>query len=91
MSLENIKKEAEENKKGLDFDSTKFNLLIVAGQTIQPNFNNAELLKKSGCATAIEFIKKKLLSGEIAELADKITEISGFETDRDEEIEEAKN
>ncbi len=79
------------NKKGVDFDSTKFNLLIVAGQTIQPNFNNAELLKKAGCATATELIKKKLLPGEIAELADKITELSGFETDRDEEIEEAKN
>ena len=79
------------NKKGVDFDSTKLNLLIVAGQTIQPNFNNAELLKKAGCATATELIKKKLLPGEIAELADKITELSGFETDRDEEIEEAKN
>ncbi len=79
------------NKKGVDFDSTKFNLLIVAGQTIQPNFNNAELLKKAGCATATELIKKKLLPGEIAELADKITELSGFEIDRDEEIEEAKN
>lgn len=79
------------NKKGVDFDSTKFNLLIVAGQTIQPNFNNAELLKKASCATATELIKKKLLPGEIAELADKITELSGFETDREEEIEEAKN
>lgn len=78
-------------KKGADFDAPKFNLLIVAGQTIEPNFNNAELLKKAGCTTATELIKKKLLPGEIAELADKITELSGFDADINEDVEEAKN
>lgn len=79
------------NKDGIDFDSSKFNLLICAGQTIEPSFSNAELLKKANCSTATELIKKKLLAGEIAELANKICEISGFDSDINEDIEEAKN
>ena len=79
------------NKKGVDFDGGKFNLLIVAGQVVKPDFNNAELLKKAGCATASELIQKKLLAGEIALLSEKISEISGFSTDINESIQEAKN
>lgn len=79
------------NKDGVDFDSSKFNLLIVAGQTIYPDFSNAELLKKANCATATDFIKKKLLAGEIAEIANKVCEISGFDNDMNEDVEEAKN
>jgi hypothetical protein len=79
------------DKKGVDIDVAKFNLLIVAGQTVEPNFNNAELLKKAGCATATDLIKKKLLAGEIAELAQQITKLSGFDSDINEDIEEAKN
>ena len=67
------------NKKGMDFDTSKFQLLICAGQTLEPNFNNAE------------FLKKKLKAGEIAELSQKICRISGFETDINEDIQEAKN
>lgn len=78
-------------KGGIDFDSGKFNLLVVAGQTVYPDFSNAELLQKAKCATATEFIKRKLKAGEIAELSEKICEISGFETDINNEVEEAKN
>lgn len=79
------------NKNGIDFDSEKFNLLIVAGQTVSPSFNNAELLKKANCSTATELIKKKLLAGEVAELANQICKISGFDSDINEDIEQAKN
>lgn len=78
-------------KDGTNFDNAKFYLLICAGQTIYPDFSNADLLKKAGCSTATELIKKKLLAGEIAELANKICEISGFDADINEEIEDAKN
>lgn len=79
-------------KKGeIEFDSGKFNLMIAAGQVISPDFRNAELLKKANCATAAEFIKKKLLAGEIAELSEQICKLSGFDIDINEEIEEAKN
>ena len=79
------------NKDGMDFDSSKFNLLICAGQTVYPDFSNAELLKKAGCATATELIQKKLLAGEIAELSNQICKISGFDSDINEDVEEAKN
>lgn len=79
------------NKKGMDFDAAKYNLLVIAGQVIKPDFNNAELLKKAGCATASELIQKKLFAGEIADLASKIANISGFSNDINEEVEEAKN
>lgn len=79
-------------KKGeIGFDSARFNLLVVAGQTVYPDFKNAELLKKANCATATDFIKKKLLAGEIAELSEQICRISGFDIDINEDIEEAKN
>lgn len=78
-------------KDGVDFDINKFNLLMVAGQTIEPRFSNADLLKKANCNTAIELIEKKLLPGEIAELSKQIQKISGFDTDMEEEIETAKN
>lgn len=79
------------SKKGLNFDISKFNLLMVAGQTINPDFSNAELLKKANCATPAELISRKLLAGEIAELAKQIQTISGFDNEPEEDIEEAKN
>lgn len=79
------------NKKGVNFDISKFNLLMVAGQTIEPDFNNKELLTKCGCALPEQLVTKKLLAGEIAELARQIQEISGFDNEPDEDIEEAKN
>lgn len=78
-------------KNGMDFDTAKFNILLVTGQTVYPDFNNAELLKKANCTTASEFLNKKLKAGEISELADKIIELSGFENDINEDVEEAKN
>ena len=78
-------------KGGMDFDTGKFNLLICAGQVISPDFKNAEFLKKAGCATATEFIQRKFKAGEIAELGNQIVKISGFETDINEDKEEAKN
>lgn len=77
--------------KGLDFDSGKLNLLIVAGQTVKPDFSNADFLAKAGCNTASDFIKRKFKAGEITEIANKITEISGFDVDFNEAVEEAKN
>ena len=78
-------------KKGFDFDISKFNLAMVAGQTIEPDFCSKELLQKCNCALPEELVTKKLLAGEIAEIAKKIQEISGFDYEPDEDLEEAKN
>ena len=79
------------NKNGLDFDTAKFSLLVVAGQTVEPNFSNAEFLKKAGCVNAEQFISSKLLAGEISTLVEGIQKISGFDNDINEDVEEAKN
>lgn len=78
-------------KDGTSFDGGKFNLLISAGQIIEPNFSDAEFLSQLGCATASDFMSRKFLAGEIADIAEKIILISGFGTDINEDIEEAKN
>ena len=47
--------------------------------------------KKKGCATPEQYLHETLLPGEINELANKISALSGFDKDFDEEINEAKN
>ena len=80
------------NKKGeMITDINKFNLLLVTEQTIDPDFSNSDFLEKTGCQTAREFIERKFLSGEIQTIAGKILEISGFDIDINEKVEEAKN
>lgn len=79
------------SKKGFDIDINKLNTLIVAGQVVSPDFSNAEFLKKAGCATATEFISKKLLIGEITEISKQVQALSGFDVDINNDVEEAKN
>lgn len=80
------------NRKGeISTDLGKFNLLVISEQVIDPNFSNADFLQKTGCQNAREFIERKLLSGEIMEIANKILEISGFDNDIADKVEEAKN
>lgn len=78
-------------KNGMKFDNTKFNLLIVENQVIDPNFKDADFLNRANFSNPRDFIKAKLKPGEVLEIAQKICEISGFEVDPNEEIEKAKN
>ena len=78
-------------KKKVEFDNKKFNELIVINHTVEPNFRDAEAIKKANCQTPEEFLYRSLLAGEIATLSEKISSLSGFDKDIDEEIEEAKN
>lgn len=78
-------------KKGTDFDIAKFNLLVTTSQTVKPDFNNAEFLHKTNCASGTEFVRKKLLVGEIATIANEVLKLSGFDSDINEDVEEAKN
>lgn len=77
------------SKNGTDIN--KFQLLIVSEQVIEPELSNADFLAKTGCQTAREFIERKFKAGEIATIANKILEISGFNVDINEKVEEAKN
>ncbi|GHU80396.1 hypothetical protein FACS1894191_5600 [Clostridia bacterium] len=86
-------KSATKYKKGqkVEFDNRLFHITIVANQTVEPNFKDAESIYRAGVQTSAQFIEKVLLSGEIAALADKITFLSGFDQEIDDLIDEAKN
>lgn len=78
------------NKKR-SFDTKRFNELIVLNHTVNPNFKDAEFIKRAGCQTAAQAMYKYLLAGEINELAAQILKLSGFDQDFEDTIEEAKN
>lgn len=79
-------------KKGrVDFNSKKFNEKVIINQCVEPNFKDAELLKKAGCPTPEDFLYKCMLAGEISELANQINTLSGFDQDMEELRAEAKN
>ena len=77
--------------KKVDFNNGLFRNKVIINHTLEPNFKDADFIKKSGCATPEQLINSVLLAGEAAELSQKISEISGFGTDMDELINEAKN
>lgn len=77
--------------KRVSFDSKLFNETLVINHTLNPNFKDAEFIKKAGCMTPAQLLNKVLLAGEIAELAAKISELSGFDEDMDDLVDEAKN
>ena len=76
--------------KKVDFDNKVFNELVVLNNTVEPNFRDAETIKQAGCNSPEQFLYKCLLAGEIAELAQQISVLSGFDRDFEQVIEEAK-
>lgn len=79
-------------KKGkVDFNAQRFNTTCVINNTVEPSFKDAESIKKLNCNTPEEYLNKVLLPGEIATLAEHIQKLSGFETDMEELVDEAKN
>lgn len=81
-------------KNGIEIDNEKFQIALITGQVIEPNFSDAEFLANAKCTTASEFIKRKFKAGEIADIASKITKASGFNKegkDINDYIEEAKD
>lgn len=79
-------------KKGkTDFNTQLFNELVVLNHTVEPNFRDAESIKKAGCVSPEQFLYRSLLAGEVSELASQIIRLSGFDADINDEIEEAKN
>ncbi|CEP39660.1 XkdN-like protein [[Clostridium] sordellii] len=79
-------------KKGkVNFDSKMFNDQLIVNYTVEPNFRDAEAIKKAGCMTPEQFVNKVLLAGEVATLVEEISTLSGFDKDLDSLREDAKN
>lgn len=78
------------NKNKITFDTGKYSSLILEACIVEPNFQDADFLKKVKCVSASEFINKKFPAGIVSDIAQKIQELSGFES-YNVEIENAKN
>ena len=86
------RKHTKINKKGEpEVNSEGFAEELVIENTLNPNFKDAESIKKVGCVNAYQYLNKVLLSGEVSVLHKAILDFSGFRTDIDELVEEIKN
>lgn len=77
-------------KNKVTFDTGKYNNLALENCIVEPNFSDEQFLKKVKCNSAIDFLNKKFPAGILADIAQKIQKLSGFES-YEMEIENAKN
>ncbi len=75
----------------INFDIKRFNELVVINNTVEPNFKDAESIRTAGCTTPEQFLYKSLLAGEISELSNRISQLSGFDQNLEQAVDEAKN
>ncbi|MGN6710725.1 phage tail assembly chaperone [Anaerocolumna jejuensis] len=64
---------------------------LAARCVVFPNLNDVALQNSYGVMGADNLLKAMLKSGEYSDLIIKVQEINGFDTDMDEQVEEAKN
>lgn len=64
------------------------NVKIALAGMVDPSMKEKDLQEKFGCSTPMQLIEKIFHGGEIASIADAITELSGFGGDV---VEEVKN
>jgi|AKYZ01.1.fsa_nt_gi Phage XkdN-like protein. len=80
-----------QKKKSREFDAAKFNNQIILTACIEPNFRDAELIKKAKVTTPTQLLHKLLRPGEMVAIAEEIITLSGFNQDFNELEEEVKN
>lgn len=78
-------------KKELLFDDVSYNEKVIIKGCIEPNFSDIAFIEKAGCKTPGDLINKVLKAGEITDLVNAISKLSGFDEDTEELVEEAKN
>lgn len=90
-NYQNICTTIGKNGKSAKFNNGKFNELVIINHVVDPNFRSTEVLATVNASTPEEYINKVFLAGEIVQLGEKISELSGFGV-TDEELEiEVKN
>lgn len=81
-------------KRGQFTSETDGNLYLgklAARCVVFPNLNDAALQNSYGIMGSDNLLKAMLKSGEYSDLIVKVQEINGFDTDMEEQVEEAKN
>lgn len=87
-----IKKNTHINKKGeRNFNNTSYITDMVANAVVYPPLKDKQLQDAYGVIGENKLIKKMLLVGEFANLAQEVQKLSGLDIDVNDEIEEAKN
>jgi len=79
------------SNKQVGFNSARFNELVILNHVVEPNFKDAEFLSSMGVDTSEQLLNKYFLGGELIDLSNKISEISGFNTPDKELEDEVKN
>lgn len=77
------------NKKGvatIKNDNSAYNATIILAGVVEPDFRDAQAIRKAGCTNPTEFINRVLLPAEQDDLTEAIGILSGYETE--EELEE---
>ena len=77
--------------KKVNFDTQLFNEQVILNHCIVPNFKDIEAIKAVGCSSPEEFLYSRLLAGEITELSQQISILSGFDSDHESLVDEVKN
>lgn len=76
---------------GGSVDETLLGALLIEKACTNVNFADPRLLEKYGAVDGADVVQKALLAGEIVHLMEVINDISGFNYDDAEAIEEVKN
>lgn len=94
--ISKIRKDCTYSRKGRGgkveekFDGNEFDAGLIVAATTNFDWNSKDLIDSAKASDGKQFIRKKLLAGEISALTDKILELSGFNSEL-EEAEDIKN
>lgn len=93
--ISNIRKECSTKKKvkGVyeeKINNAEFDAGLIVGATTNFNWNNPQLLQSKNVSDGKQYIRRKLLAGEITNLVNKVLELSGY-NDELEDVEDIKN
>ena len=87
-----IRRHTKRDKKGQEtFDRVSYSREMTAAAVVSPSLEDAEIQKAYGVLGASKVLSKLLYIGEYATLAQAVQELSGLDTDINEDIEAAKN
>lgn len=93
--ISNIRKECSTRKKNKGIwedklNNAEFDAGLIVGSTANFNWNNQKLLAALNVSDGKQYIRRKLLAGEITNLVNRILDLSGY-NDEMEDAEDIKN
>lgn len=84
-------KPGKKGRQERQFDAVKYNREICVASITYPDLNDTDLQQSYGVRGAENLYGALFWLGEANEILEKVTEISGLDTNLEDEVEEAKN